>query len=113
MKKLLLLTLVCTAAACTTQTALYDWKGYDNAVYAYIKSPEQQSVDNLMMVYTKLMNSKAGLRQVPPPGLCADYGYLLLKQGKIDEGKELLTKETMLYPESKPFVDLILKRVNR
>ncbi|MDR2885886.1 MAG: DUF4810 domain-containing protein [Rikenellaceae bacterium] len=112
MKKLLLpLVVAVFAASCaTTSPALYDWKGYDDAVYTYIKTADAQSMENLMTVYAKLMTSTAGARKVPPPGMCADYGYLLLKQGKTAEGKDLLTKETMLYPESKPFVDRLLKR---
>ncbi len=112
MKKLTLIAAVAfLAASCgTTTAALYDWKGYDNAVYAYIKAADQQSADNLMTIYTKLMASQAGSRKVPPPGLCADCGYILLKQGKTAEGKDLLVKETVLYPESKPFIDRILKR---
>ena len=47
---------------------------------------------------------------MPPPGVCADYGYLLIKKGEVEKGKELLVKETILYPESKLFIDMILKR---
>ena len=48
-----------------------------------------------------------------PPGVYADYGYILLQIGKTDEGKELLMKEVELYPESKIFIDRILKMLER
>ena len=112
MKKILLLALVVACGvSCTTQTPLYNWKGYDNAVYSYTKHSSEKSVEELMDVYTKLIENSGGSRKTPPPGVCADYGYLLIQGGKIQEGKELLVKETVLYPESKLFVDRILKRL--
>ena len=64
----------------------------------------------LLTVYDRLLHAPGGVRMVPPPGVCADYGYLLLMNGKTDEGKALLEQETVLYPESKKFIDRILKR---
>lgn len=111
MRKILLLTAVAiVGASCTTQTPLYNWNKYDDAVYAYTKRADEKSVESLMGIYVKLIENSGGSRKVPPPGVCADYGYLLIQNGKTQEGKELLVKETVLYPESKLFVDRILKR---
>ena len=111
MKKLLLLAVVCvTAASCGGTKELYDWKGYDDAVYSYTKAADEKSVGKLMEVYEKLIANSGGTRKVPPPGACADYGYLLLQNGKTAEGRTLLIRETELYPESKKFIDRILKR---
>lgn len=109
-KFFLILVLGFAATACSVTKPLYDWKGYDQAVYAYTKSGSEQSVSNLIKVYTKLIENSGGSRNVPPPGVCADYGYLLIQKGEIAKGKELLVKETVLYPESKLFIDRILKR---
>lgn len=98
------------AVSCVSTKPLYNWKGYDDAVYAYTKVNDEKNNENLIKVYEKLIKSSGGTRQTPPPGVCADYGYLLLKKGEIAKGKELLTKETVLYPESKLFIDRILKR---
>lgn len=111
MKKIVILAVVALAgASCTTQKPLYNWKGYDDAIYAYTKRSDEKSVEALMEIYTKLIENSGGSRNVPPPGVCADYGYLLLQAGKTEEGKELLRRETVLYPESKQFIDRILKR---
>ena len=98
------------AVSCAPTKPLYNWKGYDDAVYAYTKASDEKSNENLIKIYEKLIKNSGGSRQVPPPGVCADYGYLLVKRGEIVKGKELLTKETILYPESKQFIDRILKR---
>ena len=101
------------AVSCTTTKPLYDWKGYDDAVYAYTKTSDEKSITNLIKIYEKLIRKSGGSRQVPPPGVCADYGYILIKKGETSKGKELLIKETVLYPESKQFVDRILKRLEK
>jgi len=47
------------------------------------------------------------------PGICAEYGYLLIKQGKREEGLQLLKKEIELYPESKVFITRIIKQFEK
>lgn len=96
--------------SCSTVKPLYKWDGYDDAVYLYIDKKSEVSIEKLIKVYEKLINEPSGMRNTPPPGVCADYGYLLVQKGEKEKGKELLIKETMLYPESKPFIDRILKR---
>lgn len=112
MKKLLLIILfpALLAVSCKSKSQLYSWKGYDDAVYAYTKTPDENSTEKLIAVYEKLITDNGGSRKVPPPGVCADYGLILIQKGKTMEGKELLVKETILYPESKQFIDRILKR---
>jgi len=97
--------------SCSTQSQLYNWSGYDSAVYAYTKHSDEKSIESLMLVYTRLIQNSGGTRRVPPPGVCADYGYLLIQKGKTEEGRELLVRETALYPESKQFIDRILIRL--
>lgn len=101
------------AISCTTTQPLYNWRGYDDAVYAYTKASDEKSNENLIKIYEKLILKSGGTRQVPPPGVCADYGYVLIKKGEIAKGKELLVKETVLYPESKMFIDRVLKRFEK
>lgn len=114
MKKYLVLAVISFyVVSCTTTKPLYNWKGYDDAVYAYTKAGNEKSVDNLIKIYEKLIKKSGGSRAVPPPGVCADYGYILIKKGEPAKGKELLIKETMLYPESKQFVDRIIKRLDK
>ena len=101
------------SVSCAPTKPLYNWRGYDDAVYAYIKASDDKSSDNLIKIYEKLIKKSGGSREVPPPGVCADYGYILIKKGEIAKGKELLIKETVLYPESKQFVDRIIKRFDK
>ncbi len=107
---ILIVILAFAAFSCTTGKQLYNWRGYDDAVYAYTKTADEQSTETLIQIYEKLINKPGGTRNAPPPGVCADYGYILIRKGEVAKGKELLIKETMLYPESKPFIDRIINR---
>lgn len=96
--------------SCSTTKTLYDWKGYDNAAFAFSKESSEDSLADLLEIYSRLIDKPKGMRKVPAPGICADYGYLLIKNGETERGKELIIKETVLYPESKVFLDRIIKR---
>ena len=101
---------VIVLSSCSTTRALYDWKGYDHASFVYTKSSTEESLSNLLNIYATLTDHPKGLREVPAPGICADYGYLLIMKGEVEKGRDLIIMETKLYPESKIFLDRILKR---
>ena len=52
-------------------------------------------------------------RGVVPPGVNAEYGYLLVKAGKKEEGLTLLKEEARLYPESEKFISRIIKQLQK
>lgn len=104
---------------------------YDEAAYAYYDKQSPQAICDLIMVYEDMVNNPGGSRQVPPPGVCAEYGYLLLtpdidqifastatpRQRKMmsrtdfyQYGLELMQKEIELYPESAQFIKPLVDR---
>ncbi|MCX6255910.1 MAG: DUF4810 domain-containing protein [Bacteroidia bacterium] len=96
-------------SSCTVQKPLYSWAKYETASYNYLKNSDEKSTQALIDNYKNIIEKQTGIRNVPPPGIYADYGYILLQIGKKQEGKALLIKETELYPESKIFIDRIFK----
>ena len=97
-------------ASCTTQKPLYSWGNYEITSYNYLKNTDENSIQELIENYQKIIeDQEKGTRGTIPPGVCADYGFLLIQEGKTKEGKEMLMKEILLYPESKIFIDRILK----
>lgn len=98
--------------SCGSASSLYSWRSYDEAIYAYTDKADEARMQQILKVYEKILKSK-GTRGVPAPGICADYGFLLIKNGEVDKGKELLEKEMELYPESKTFISRILKRFEK
>lgn len=146
MKKLIILLLAAAAlASCSTPKSLYYWGGtsngttaYDDLTYQNFKTQTPESVCRLVFLYENMIINAAGTRQVPPPGICAEYGYLLLQpdtaiyfsekatmqEKKIFEradyglffterGKEMLQREMELYPESIKFIKPLMKKLAR
>ncbi len=90
--------------------SLYSWYGYDDIAYDYSKSQSPESLEKLTKTYQKMIQKQDGTRGVVPPGVYAEYGYLLIKQGKTQEGIALMEQEIALYPESSVFISRIIKQ---
>lgn len=132
------------AASCAVSSnTLYNWGSgssgvseYEQLAYSNYKTQTPEDLCKLLCVYEKMVSTTGGLRNVPPPGICAEYGYLLLlpktaetfaanasasqkrifKTGDyhllfLERGKEMLQKELELYPESEAFVLPLLKKL--
>lgn len=98
-------------ASCTVQKPLYTWDKYEVTSYNYLKNNDEKSTQALIETYQNIIEKQQGSRGVVPPGVYADYGFILLQDNKTDEGKAMLLKEVELYPESKTFIDRILKMI--
>jgi len=110
MKRLIFISIsVLLLAACTTQKPLYTWENYETTSYNYLKNSDEKATQELIKTYQKIIEKQKGTRATVPPGIYADYGFLLLQANKTEEGKAMLSKEIALYPESKIFIDRILK----
>jgi len=93
-------------------TKMYYWGKYDQASYKHNKNQSKESQEELFSAFDDIIKKKnKGTRKVVPPGVYADYGFLLIKDGQIQKGKEMLEKELALYPESRKMVDYILNKL--
>ena len=99
--------------SCMTTNTLYSWGKYQENIYGYAKEQTDKSLSELMTVYQTLIDKQTGSRKTVPPGICADYGYLLVQQGKKEEGLALLRKEIALYPESSVFISRIINNLEK
>jgi len=114
MRKFFILAIcVIACAACTTQKSLYSWYGSENATYKYTKRGTEELLTKAMAQYEKVIKHQKGLRKVVPPGVNAEYGYLLCKAGKKEEGLALLRAEIAAYPESEKFISRIIKQLEK
>lgn len=112
MKKIIaFISLVSFFASCAPSN-LYYWGKYDQATYQFNKTQTEESRVKLLSTYEDIIKNKAkSLSKEVPPGIYADYGYLLIQDGQIAKGKEMLEKELSIYPESKKMVEYILKKL--
>lgn len=147
MKKILILiSFMVLLSSCGT-TALYYWGGgekreattYEKLSYNDYKTQTPDAVCKLICAYEDIVSHPGGTRRVPPPGICAEYGYLLLQpataqvflenatssQKRVfdktedftatfsERGKEMLQKEMEYYPESRQFIEPLIRKLVR
>jgi len=125
--------------------ALYYWgyvdsngaTDYERLTYRDYKKQSPEAMCALLVAYESMIAHPGGTRMIPPPGICAEYGFLLLQpetavnfteyatdqQKKVFEnagdyssyfltkGKELFQKEMELYPESAAFIGPLYKKI--
>ena len=144
MKKLLILAIVSFCfASCGVTPSLYYWGGetsgattYENLAYKNYDKQTPESICKLICMYEDLVTYPGGTRGVPPPGICSEYGYMLLipENAEIfakyataaqkrtfsstdytvffpEKGKEMMLKEIELYPESAKFLAPIIEKL--
>lgn len=96
--------------SCGSNPKLYSWYNYQTDYYHYVKNNDKESLEDLLKTYDKIIAKQSETRGIVPPGIYADYGYLLLEAGKKSEAAEMFAKELELYPESETFISSLIKR---
>lgn len=142
--KLLILTIVTFClTSCGLTSSLYYWGGmqsgattYENLAYRNYDKQTPESLCKLICMYEDVVSNPSGTRRMPPPGICAEYGYMLLipENASIfaehatsmqkrtfsssdyasffpEKGRQLLQKEVELYPESAKFIAPLIERL--
>lgn len=101
------------STSCSSPQTLYSWYDYEDATYQYSKKTTDELQLKVLEQYQKVTDKQKGLRGVVPPGMYAEYGYLLYKTGKKDQGLGFLKKEIELYPESNTYISRIIKQLEK
>lgn len=88
---------------------LYDWGGYaDSLECCYVKgdaAQAEQSLRDQMAGY--------GTDRHVPPGVYADYGFLLFRRGDAGAAQAYFEKEKSAFPESAYLMDKLIDRVKK
>jgi hypothetical protein len=95
------------AAGCATQQQRYNWGSYDPSLYGYYKNPAK--VGELSASLAAVIDAASTNHANVPPGIYAEYGYLQLQQGKNLAAVDLFNQEESHWPESKVFMDRMIK----
>lgn len=131
-------------SSCGPTTTLYYWGGtidshttqYEHYAYNMYKQQTPEVLCVMLCVYEDMVTNPTGQRQVPPPGICAEYAYYLsmpetaatfansatAKQKKIYKqtdyavffpqyAKQLFEREMALYPESVHFIKPLIEKL--
>ncbi|MCK5193486.1 MAG: DUF4810 domain-containing protein [Desulfobulbaceae bacterium] len=92
------------ALGCVPSTK-YHWGNYENSLYRYYKNPAE--VEEMAEALAKIIEKGERDGKVPP-GLCAEYGYLLFTTGNTGEAIAYFEKEKNIWPESSMLMDKMI-----
>lgn len=88
---------------------LYQWEGYQPALYEHLKNSEGDPGAQIAKLEAQLQKN-AATGAANPPGLQAHLALLYSKMGDEDAARQHLEAEKAQFPESSAYVDFLLKR---
>jgi hypothetical protein len=98
---------------CQPAKDTFYWGDYSTTLYNMKKNPDDKTLElHKKEILNVIETSDLENKQVPP-GVFAEYGYILLKNGDEKGGMEYLDKELNLYPESQVFITRIKAEYSR
>lgn len=95
----------CLGLSACVALSRFDWSGYDGALYAYSKHPDQLPAFERTL-QDAITRGHANGRLAP--GLEAELGYLYLGEGKRADAIEEFKAEMADFPESRTFLSKII-----
>ena len=99
-------------SACA-KPSIYHWGTYEDSLYKrYLDASESGRAEAFKMLEATIQEAETENTKVPP-GVYADYGYLLFKQGQVDAAMMAIRKEGELYQESKHLMDTMISRIEK
>lgn len=104
------LTLALLVSGCVSPT-LYNWGGYDQALYASYKDPVK--TDELRLKLEAHIAAMEKSNQRVAPGLYAELGTLYLQAGSSAKASALYSKERNAWPESKNLMTAMIQNIER
>lgn len=142
MKKFIVSFFAIYLTSCTIQTPLYYWGSgvttYENLSYRRYDKDTPKVMCQAIVMYEDMLTHVGGSRQVPPPGICAEYAHMLLQEDVMSvfyqhateaqkkcfetssygseayvKAMKLLEKEIELYPESTQFIRPLISRFKK
>ncbi len=100
---IIFLTLI-SLAGCAPPEQTFYWGEYSSTLYDLKKNPDEKTLEAHKKGLLLIMEESGKKHKKVPPGVNAEYGYILIRGGKEAEGMEFLDKEAALYPESVVFI---------
>jgi hypothetical protein len=96
-------------SGCATSTGTYDWGRYEDSLY--LRYAEQDFGQAQREVYEML--PQPGHPRRVPPGVYADYGFLLYRRGDRDGAIAYFEREKAAFPESALLMNKLIERVKQ
>jgi len=106
------LTALLVFAGCAQRTPpLYMWETFPRQQYEVLVRAGGSVDEQILKLETHAEKAKAASAALPP-GFRAHLGMLYLNAGNADKAREFWLAEKQSFPESSPYMDQLLKRLN-
>lgn len=105
-----LLACALSLSACVPSKQFY-WGSYEDSLFSRQQHAGATGETEAVTMLLATINDAQARNAKVAPGIHADYGYLLLRQGKADEAIAELKKEAAMYPESKSLMEHMISRI--
>jgi hypothetical protein len=106
---LISLFLFLSITGCATQEPMYYWGNYSSSLYKYKKQPNEENLKVHKACLINIIDESNKRNKKIPPGICCEYGYILLIEGNHKQALYYFEMEENNYPESKVFIDRLRK----
>ena len=90
---------------------LYMWETFPRQQYDTLLRSGAPSGEQIVALEAHAEKARAAGAALPP-GFRAHLGMLKLAEGNVDEARRLLVAEKTAFPESAPYMDQLLKRLD-
>jgi hypothetical protein len=91
----------------TPEKPLYYWGDYQQVVYSHFKGGAPEAQRARLEQTAHLAQSRG---EALPPGFNAHLGLLYLNTGQLDKAQGAFQAEAALFPESRPYMEFLLKK---
>jgi hypothetical protein len=95
---------------CVSQPKMYYFGDYSRTLYTMEKNQNDESLLKHKQELEKIITESEKIKRAVPPGIYAELGYINLKANNTNEAVRLFQKESEIYPESKYFMDRLIKK---
>jgi hypothetical protein len=89
--------------------SLYSWSSYDTKMYKHYKNPAEREA--FIESLKEILDDAEPAGKVPP-GIYAEYGFVMYEQGNNQQAILYFQKEANKWPESRAFMTKLIANVN-
>lgn len=107
-KYLCILFLLFSLIGCRAQSR-YNWNNYDTKMYAHYKNPAER--EDFIKALKEILDDAEPAGKVPP-GIYAEYGFVMYEQGNNQQALLYFQKEADKWPESRAFMTKLIAIAN-
>jgi len=92
---------------CASSNKTFYWGDYSTTLYHMKETADEKYLGEHKKELLRIMDESSKRDKKVPPGVYAEYGYILLGEGNDREGMEYLDREVALYPEAVVFIQRV------